>query len=1424
MAPSAPLTASILGNAKQIESLRAQIERLRGFDAPGNPRVPTVLVEGETGTGKGLVARVMHDSGPRGGGPFVDVNCAAIPESMLEAELFGFEAGAFTDAKRAKPGLFEAASGGTLFLDEVDSLSAPVQSKLLKAIEEKRVRRLGAVESHDIDVKLITATQRDLRRLVEAGTFRADLYHRIAVLVLAIPPLRERENDPVLLAEHFLRSYAEAHGLSPKHLTESGRRWLLDYQWPGNVRELGHLMERVTLLCEENEIGGELLAGLSSGPAGGFRPRVASAVEPASAEDDEATRIRATLARTGGNVLRTARLLGIGRNALRYRMRKLGIDREAETDVPGGRDAAPAPRPLETAGPPSTAPEVWEPKAVAVLSLAVAFPEGGETTGADFEPWTAMLRWERSVAERIEGFGGVFLQRSPSRLTAVFGIPRALEQTALRAVQAALSIQRTAAQVRSARPEVCAAVHAGEVHVDVGAENPTARLLPIGDTLSLPERLLGHTAPGEVLVSAAVARRIERACEIEARTVALGPGGAQRLTVYSAAGATRAFAPAEAGHGGAAAFVGRTRELATLEDAFARAREAQGQVVFVAGEAGIGKSRLVAEFRQSIAGQRHRWIEGHCASYGTRTPFLPVIDGLRRYLGIDDRDDEASATSKIAAEIERLGSDLAWTLPFVQQILSLRAGDDLVDTLDSAMRRSENFRALRAILLRAAEIEPLVLVVEDLHWIDPFSEEFFAFVVDVVPATRALLVFSHRLGYQHPFGDQSYHQRITLSPLSVQDTAAMTDSILGTGDLPAALRALIARKAEGNPFFVEELTRSLLEDGSLTREDGRVVLARHVGDISVPETIQDVLLARIDRLAEESRRAIQVASVIGREFALRLLERITEAGERIRTHVEELRGLELIYEKALHPELAYMFKHALTHDVAYESVVGERRKALHRTIGETIEELYADRLAEHYETLAHHFMRGEDWPKALRYHDLSAAKAADQYANRAVVEHCREALEIAERLGGEVPDQVRRAIGERLGRAFFLLSEFAASGAAYEQAAARGADAETRSLLLGAAATGYFWGHRYEDARRSIDAALDTARRHDAPAGEARALDTFGFYRGIHDQDIDDFERHARRSLEILVHHPHEEVEAGALCHLAMIAEWRGDFRQAAELAERVIALARRLRIPELIIFATWFLGKARCCTGDFGGAIALMEEAYQLCERIGDRAWRSRLLNTLGWCFGEIGSTQRALDYNRRAAELGREIGDPEILSNAAINLAVNHIALGDPGRALEELGPIEAALARPGDPWMRWRYSLHALDTRARIELALGDPDRALATTRRQLEGARRHAAAKVEVRALILEAEALLDLDQRDQVEERAREALTIAERIGYRRGFWQLHGLLADKERRAGNLGAAAEHASSANRSAEEAARTLGDPELAWRLTATVAARS
>jgi DNA-binding NtrC family response regulator/tetratricopeptide (TPR) repeat protein len=1404
---SGDATGPIVGTASGIGALRAQIHRLAAFDTPGNPNVPTVLLQGETGTGKGLVARVIHDAGARLRGPFVDVNCAAIPETMLEAELFGFEAGAFTDARRAKPGLFEAASGGTLFLDEVDALPLPLQGKLLKAIEEKSVRRLGAVAAHRFDVKLVAATAKNLRDLVGAGAFRADLYHRLAVVVLELPPLRQRREDVVLLAETFLARHADAHGLAAKRLTAPARAWLLAHTWPGNVRELAHLMERVTLLCPEDEIGAPTLESLRVPlPAAPGAAPVPVAAEGTGDDAGEAGRIRDALARAGGNVVRAARLLGVGRNALRYRMRRLGIDRPALDEAPVARRAAKRPAPARPAVP---SEPTWEQKPVAVLSIDVVFPE--VTHGQPHEPWTLARRWETMLEERVRGFGGIFVTRAPSRLTAVFGVPRAVEQLPERAVRAALAIQRLLDEARPA-PELRLAVHVGTLQLDTASPDPAARLLPLGDTLALPERLVGHAGSGEILLSAAIARRVEDSLELVERPLRIG--GGETLRAYAVTGQRARLATP--GTAAQSRFVGREPELRVLAESFASAEAASGQVVFVVGEAGIGKSRLLAELRRRLGETPHLWIEGRCASYGSTTPLFPVVDGLRRWLGIDDRDDEASAGAKVERAVAGLGADLAWTLPYVRQVLSLRGGETL-HALDSASRRSESFRALKALLLRAAERQPVVLVVEDLHWIDPTSEELLAFIADAIPATRALLICSHRTGYRHPFGDRTYHVRVSLRALSAGEMADLTGSLLGGAAVPEAVRALIAEKAEGNPFFVEEVTRSLLEDGSLRRENGGVALARDLAEIAVPDTIQDVLIARLDRLADDARHAIQIASVIGREFALRLLERITETG--VHTQLDELRALELIYEKATHPELAYMFKHALTHDVAYESVLLERRRALHLTIGGAIEELYADRLAEFYETLAHHFGRAEAWERALHYHELAATKAADGYANRAVMAHCRQALAIADRLGTAVPDDRRQALAAQFGLAAFYVSDYRAAASAFERAAEWSIAPGPRAGHLCMAALSHMWHHAYEASTRANDRALTLGRAHGVAVVEALALSHQGFMAAVLEGDVEAEDRLTTEALRIAERVGDEATLGMIRFNMAQLAEWRGDYRRSIALSEQVIATGRRLRLAHLVVWPLWFLGKAYCCLGDYGRALAQLGEAHDVCDRIGDRSWKSRLLNTLGWVLAELGHPARARECNARASALAHEVGDPEIVANSEINLAGNALALGEVERALAHLGPIEAALERGGDPWMRWRYALHAHEILGRLALVRRDPAGALGRAETQLASARGHQVPKVEARALILRGEALLLLERGDEAAVALADAVATARRIGYPRAAWAALGLLAETKRRAGETGEAARLTAERDALVDAAARSLADAELRRALAAT-----
>jgi class 3 adenylate cyclase len=1035
------------------------------------------------------------------------------------------------------------------------------------------------------------------------------------------------------------------------------------------------------------------------------------------------------------------------------------------------------------------------------------------------------------MLKAVHGYEATVNQFTGDGIMALFGAPIALEDAPRCAVMAALAMQRELLpldeEVRTRHGvhfRMRIGIHSGPVVVGRIGDDLRMDYTAVGDTTHLANRLQSLARPGGIVISASTERLVSGFFERTALQPVTVKGVEAPVAAFEVTGERAVRGRIEAvADTGLTPFVGRRRELDALQAAFESAQRGQGQVVFLVGEAGIGKSRLRYEFRKWLSDRPHLWIEGRCASYARSSAFHPVADAVRRRFGIEERDDDASALAKLERDEDAEGGDLRWTLPLLRALLSLPVGDEAVAEMDAASRRSETYRALQTRLQRSASQQPVVLVIEDLHWIDRASEEFLTFLADSVPTSRILLLFTFRPGYQHGFGDRSYHARIALQALSADEMATMTRALLESEGLPEALRTLIARKAEGNPFFVEEVTQSLLEEGALQQTRTGLVLNQALADVAVPDRIQDVLMARLDRLPDEPKRALQVASVIGREFALRLLERISEAGDRVPGVVDELRSLELIYEKSSHPELAFMFKHALTHEVAYESILMQRRKALHLLVGASIEELYRDRLAEHYEALALHFLAAEDWERALHYHELAASKATAAYANQSVAEYCRTALEIADRIGSDVPDARRRALEERLGLACWLVSDFRASGQAYRRAAALTPDPAGQATLLAGAAYSFLWGHDYEQERAAAAEALLLAREHGNAPAEAVALTVQGCDVGWLGGDMDECARMTHQASRLA--EADEGSKAFVALHLGELAEWGGNYREALRIHEPALEVARRLHRPDLVMFTSWFVGKSKCCLGLYGEAIAELSASLELSDRVGDRALKARLLNTLGWCFAEVGAYERARDFNQRSTDLGREMlelglvaGADEVHGNAAINLAGNLISLGQLDAAHEVLDPIREGITTSRDPWMQWRYRLHLIDTLARLALSRNQPEQALQLALEEHEGARGHRSRKLEARALELAGRALLVLDRREEAEARVHAALELGRRIEYPPIVWRSLFLLGEVARRGGQGSEAERSSQEARALVERLASSLRETDLSARFHA------
>jgi len=1220
--------AELIGESPSMVALRAQVARLLRHHG-ASPRLPPVLIEGETGTGKGLLASALHRASRRAAGPFVAVNCAAIPETLLEAEMFGFERGAFTDARQAKPGLFEAAHRGTIFLDEIGLLPEGLQAKLLKAIEEREVRRLGSTRSESVDVWILTATSEDLARARQARSFHEALYHRLSVLTFRLPPLRERGEDVLLLARHLLQRVCRDYGVPIKPFAPDIEAALRAHPWPGNIRELANAIERAALLAEGPLITAENL-GLERDPVGGHgrgvtRPAMNLGEAVSTVEREH---ILSALTETGWNVSHAADRLGIPRTSLSYRIQKLGLQ-PAERPR-GRRRPSPSPEPdSSSAGPMSfvAAPDIrWEGRHLALLRVALASDVATPTS-------TAVAALE-SLLEKVQSFGGRLEEIGPTGLLASFGL-EPVEDAPVRAADAALAMQKAATHARqAAHPPVrlTVALHCGPVMM-TGQVQGTWQLA-LDDkraAVQVLDGLLARAAPDHIVVSPSAARLLARRFQLEE---APAPDGSED-SVHRLVG----LEPTGLGLGGRALsrFVGRDRELIAVRDLLRQVEQGAGHAVGLIGEPGVGKSRLLYEFRQGLTGERLLYLEGHCLSYRSTTPYGPVQGVLRQACAISESDPSHTVAEKIRAALRVVGLDPDNGAPYLLHVLGLAEGSERLPPFSPETIKIETFETLRRFLLQQSRRQPVVLAIEDLHWTDKTSEEFLASLVDGLAGAPILVFATYRPGYRPSWIDKSYVTQLTLPPLSPKDSRVVVDSAPGSAAAPPALTQAIVERAEGNPFFLEELAWAIAEPAGSDEP------------AKIPDTVQGAILVRISRLPEERKRLLQTASVLGRECPARLLHAVCEGPGAMTASLRELQRLEFLNERPGVDEPVYVFKHALTQEVAYASLPPEERRALHGRIVDAVERQYAERLDEHVETLAHHARQGGLREKAVRYLRQAGLKATARSAPHDARAWFEQALGVLEALP-ENPFTLEQAFEVRLELKPVLnqLGEIRRTVERLREAetlAERLDDDRRRGRVCALVTNLHSLLGELDDAYASGARALAIARA--LGDLELRILSTSyleqaHYYRGEYERVVE----LATDNLAALPAdrvHEHFGITAPAAiynrCWLIMSLAQLGRFAEAAEYEAQAIGLAKPTDHAFTVGTVYYTAGTLHLLKGEWAEARSLIEHGLTVVRTGNVVLHLPRMVTSSAWARAQLGEASEALDRLQEGEQLlGRQ------------------------------------------------------------------------------------------------------------------------------------------------------------------------------------------
>jgi len=624
------------------------------------------------------------------------------------------------------------------------------------------------------------------------------------------------------------------------------------------------------------------------------------------------------------------------------------------------------------------------------------------------EMYSVMDQVYEILIHKVHDYEGTVNELTGDGIMALFGAPIALEDAPQRAIRSALAIHREinkfSEQLKSEKRipsiKMRIGIHTGPVIVGTLGNDLRVEFKAVGDTVNLASRMEGLADPGTTDVTGDTFKLTEGFFRFEALGEKKIKGKEEPIRVYQViAPSTRRTKFDVSAERGLTPFIGRERELELLWDGFQRAKLGKGQAFSIISEAGCGKSRLLYEFRKAVANEDVNFLEGKCLSYSRGVAYHPVIDILKSNFDIREGEGDQEIREKVKKGLGLMGADEASTLPYLLELLSVKdSGLDRIPMSPEA-KKDRMIEAIKRIVIKGSEIRPLIIAFEDLHWIDKSSEDVVRSHLESIPGSKVLLIFTYRPEFVHTSGSKSYHNQLTLHRLSNRESLEMVTHILGTKEIERSLEELILEKTEGVPFFIEEFIKSLGDLKIIEKKENAYQLSKDIQHLTIPSTIQDVIMARVDSIPERAKEVLQTGSVIEREFSYPLINRVTGLPEKeLLSYLSILKDSELLYERGIYPQSNYIFKHALTREVVYDSILAKRKKKLHEEIGNAIEELNKDSLSEHYEVLAEHYFLSENYSKSGEYSRMAGRKAEKTASFNDAIVHAKKRVASLERL------------------------------------------------------------------------------------------------------------------------------------------------------------------------------------------------------------------------------------------------------------------------------------------------------------------------------------------------------------------------------------------------------------------------------------------